>query len=169
MFIKLKLLLWWNTYRPNFTPPSPSEKNFTIKKVCTAHAQIKNCRPVIAAKKNCSEVILPLTPPPHPHPPYTHTHTHTHTHLHLHLHLQWLPTRSYNGHSVGGRSGLIYMVSLVLNSSVLLMSSTAGGSLFHSRMVRGQKLFLYSSQLLWIVRNFMGWDPLVLRSGLWVT
>ena len=87
----------------------------------------------------------------------------------LHLHLQWLPTRSYNGHSVGGRSGLIYMVSLVLNSSVLLMSSTAGGSLFHSRMVRGQKLFLYSSQLLWIVRNFMGWDPLVLRSGLWVT
>ena len=30
---------------------------------------------------------------------------------------------------MGGRSGLIYMVSLVLNSSVLLMSSTAGGKL----------------------------------------
>ena len=38
---------------------------------------------------------------------------------------------------MGGRSGLIYMVSFVLNSSVLLMSSTAGGS-----MVQGQKLFL---------------------------
>ena len=38
---------------------------------------------------------------------------------------------------MGGRSGLIYMVSFVLNSSVLLMSSTAGGS-----MVRDQKLFL---------------------------
>ena len=30
---------------------------------------------------------------------------------------------------MGGRSGLIYMISLVLNSSVLLMSSTAGGKL----------------------------------------
>ena len=61
---------------------------------------------------------------------------------------------------MGGRSGLIYMVSLVLNSSVLLMSSKAGGSLFHSRMVRGpeavfvfitvtlncEELWLYSSK-----------------------
>ena len=86
---------------------------------------------------------------------------------HLHLHLQWLPTRSYNGHSVGGRSGLIYMVSFVLNSSVLLMSSTAGGSLFHSRWCGARSCFCihHSYSELW----GMGWDPLVLRSGLWVT
>ena len=35
MFITLKLLLWWNTHRPNFNPPLPlplpSEKEITIE------------------------------------------------------------------------------------------------------------------------------------------
>ena len=34
MFINLKLLLlWWNTYRPNFNPPLPFRKKITIKKL----------------------------------------------------------------------------------------------------------------------------------------
>ena len=71
MFIKLKLLLllWWITYRPNFTPPPPLPKKNYYKKNLHGTCPEKKTLQTYNSSKLLRSLILPLPPPPP-----THTH-----------------------------------------------------------------------------------------------